>query len=102
MITHTLVYSFADTFTKPDRQAFFAELGEIFQGSELVESFDYRMHVPLPTDDHAPVFVASAVAWIRCADSASLEAVSAQPELVQFKGRWQKKSPYRVVWVNYE
>jgi hypothetical protein len=100
MVTHTLVFSFPETMPKPDREQFFSELGEAVLGTGLAQSFIHKPHLPLPSDAHAPVFVSSGLAEVRCADLAALEKLSVHPLLGEFVLRWHGRFPYQVVWVN--
>ncbi|MGP3970987.1 hypothetical protein [Streptomyces sp. 6N223] len=100
MVTHTLVFSFPETMSGPDRERFFSELADTIRGTGLAESFDHRPHLPLPSDTHAPVFVSSAMAEVRCADLAALKKLSVHPLLGEFVLRWHDRFPYQVVWIN--
>lgn len=102
MIIHTLVFSFADAMPDDERDQFFAEMKEVVIGSGLADKIDYTPHLRLPDDDYAPVFVASAIAELRCKDLPTLEKLSAYPPLNEFRENWQAKYPYKVVWVNHE
>ncbi|GAB3744480.1 hypothetical protein GCM10027598_79140 [Amycolatopsis oliviviridis] len=102
MLTHTLVFSFPDSMSGSDRERFFGELANIIGSSGIADSFVYRKHVPLAEESHAPVFVSSAIAEVRCADLGTLEKLSVHPPLGEFTQRWMTAFPYQVVWVNSE
>ena len=102
MLTHTLVFSFPDAMSGSDRERFSGELADIITGSGIADSFAYREHIPLGDESHAPVFVSSAIAEVRCADLAALEKLAAHPPLAQHIEHWMSVFPYRVVWVNIE
>jgi hypothetical protein len=102
MIIHTLVYSFPPAMPEQDREQFFREVKSIMLNPGHAQQVEYRPHLALAADDHAPVFVASAVAQISFPDLDALAATSALPAMREFMGRWQKRYPYKVVWVNHE
>ncbi|MBC2876908.1 MULTISPECIES: hypothetical protein [Streptomyces] len=100
-VIHTLVFSFSDTMPADQRDAFFAEMKTVVMGSKLAESIDHKPHLRLPDDDHAPVFVSSAIAEIRCKDLPTLRRLTAYGPLNDFRTRWQARYPYKVVWTNH-
>jgi hypothetical protein len=102
MITHTLIYSFPPAMTGQDRQQFFDEIGAIMLGEGNASKFERRPHLPLPADEHAPVFAATDIAQIAFADLDAVGAASALPALHELMGRWQARFPYKVVWANHE
>ncbi len=63
MTIHTLVFSLSPDMTVQDRQKFFAEMGSVMLNGGGQKS-EHRPHLPLPADDHAPVFKATDVVLI--------------------------------------
>ena len=102
MIIHTLVYSFPPAMPEQDREQFFREVKTIMLDSGLAQKVEHRPHLALPADEHAPVFVASVAMQVSFPDLDALAAASALPAMGEFMGRWQKRFPYKVVWVNHE
>jgi hypothetical protein len=102
MVTHTLIFSFLEEMSEMDRAQFFSEASAVILGSGLAESYQQRRHIPLPGDANSPVFVASAMAQVRCADLDAIQKLFTHPPLGEFVQRWQAKFPYQVVWVNTE
>jgi len=89
--------------TEGDRKQYFAEMREIVEESGLAEGFEHRDHIALPPmDEHAPVFVASALAQIVLPDLNAVGALGSTKALQEFMGRWQARYPYKVVWINTE
>ena len=103
MIIHTLVFSFDPAMTEEDRKQYFDELRQIVEESGFARGFEYRDHIALPPmDEHAPVFIASALAQIALPDLNAVGALGSAKPLQEFMGRWQARYPYKVVWVNTE
>jgi hypothetical protein len=101
MITHTLVFSFPVEMPAEARHQFFSEIGQIMVDLGGAAEFVHHAHLPAAENEHAPVFVASAIAQVQFSDLDQLAAASALPELETFIGRWQSRYPYKVVWVNH-
>jgi hypothetical protein len=101
MITHTLVFSFPVDMPAEDRDQFFSEIRQLMVDRGGAAKFEHHAHLPAAEDEHAPVFVASAIAQVQFSDLDQLAAASALPELETFIGRWQSRYPYKVVWVNH-
>ena len=53
-------------------------------------------------DEHAPVFVASAIAQIALPDINAVGTLGIAKPLQDLIGRWQSRFPYKLVWVNTE
>ncbi|QMU67345.1 hypothetical protein [Streptacidiphilus sp. P02-A3a] len=103
MVTHTLVFSFPADMTEADRDRFFQEGSALVLGSGLAESYEHRRHIPLVDDVGevlAPVFVASAIAQVRCRDLDAMRRLFAYPALGAFVQRWQRQFPYQAVTIN--
>jgi hypothetical protein len=101
MTIHTLVLSLSPDMTAQDRETFFAEMESIMLNGGG-QKFEHRPHLPLPADDHAPVFKATDVVQISFADLDAVAAAFALPALRDFTGAWQGRFRYKVVWVNHE
>jgi hypothetical protein len=101
MITHTLVFSFPGEMSAEERDDFFSEIRQLLVERGGAAKFDHHAHLPAAEDEHAPVFVASAIAQVQFSDLDQLETASALPELESFIGRWQSRYPYKVVWANH-
>jgi hypothetical protein len=101
MTIHTLVLSLSPDMTVQDREKFFAEMESVMLNGGA-RKFEHRPHLPLPADDHAPVFKATDVVQISFADLDAVAAAFALPALREFMGTWQGRFPYKVVWVNHE
>jgi hypothetical protein len=101
MITHTLVFSFPVEMTAEDRDQFFTEISHLMVDRGGATSFEHRAHQPAAGDEHAPVFVASAIAQVQFSELNQVGAASALPDLQSFIGRWQSRYPYKAVWVNH-
>lgn len=102
MIIHTLVYSFPAEMTDNDRDEFFHEVASIMLNRGHAQKVEYRPHLRLPADDHAPVFIASDISQVTFPDLDALAATSALPAMHEFMAKWQQRYPYQVVWVNHE
>ncbi|WP_431038993.1 hypothetical protein ACQYWQ_30235 [Streptomyces sp. P6-2-1] len=102
MMHHTMIVSFDSAIPDDDLNAYLKELETVLRESGLVETFAARHHVPVPGDEHSPVFVASAVVRIGFADTEALAASFAVPGVAELITRWQSRHPYKVVWVNHE
>jgi hypothetical protein len=100
MILHTLVFSFGDRRTPEERDEFLAQIKEICLGSGLTQHVATGAHKPATEDQHAPVFVSSAITQLLCENMETLGQLSAYKPLVTFEQEQQKLKPYRVVWVN--
>lgn len=104
-MTHTLVFQFAKRMSAADRDRFFSEGSALVLGSGFAQSYRHWPHIPLSDDVGAvvaPVFVATAMAQIRCADLDSMRKLFAYPPLLGFVQRWQAEFPYEAVSVNTE
>src|SRR6204780_2250130 len=102
MIVHTLVFSFGDGRTEGEQDEFLGKVTDISLKSGLCPRVEARKHLPLPTDAHAPVFVASAVAQLFCPSLEAVDELSGGDALVSFERSEQQRSPYGVVWANTE
>jgi hypothetical protein len=102
MIVHTLIYSFSPEMGDDEREAFFEEVAGIMLNEGQAQHVSHARHLRVPGDDHAPVFAASATAEVHFADLDALIQTSALTSMQDFVARWQKRRPYRAVWVNYE
>jgi hypothetical protein len=102
VIIHTLIYSFSPAMTAADHEEFFREVAGIMLGEGQAVTVEHRIHLPLPTDEHAPVFSATAVAQVTFPNLEALAETSALPSMRTFVGHWQTRFPYRVVWANHE
>jgi hypothetical protein len=102
MIIHTLVFSFGDGRNEAEQDEFLSTMTEISLKSGLCTRVETRKHLPLPTDAHAPVFVASAVAQLFCPSLEEIGELSVSDALVSFIRGEQQRSPYKVVWANTE
>jgi hypothetical protein len=101
MITHTLVFSFPAEMSVEERDQFFTDIRQLLVDRGGAAKFEHHAHLPAAEDEHAPVFVASAIAQVQFSDLAQLAAASALPELEALIGRWQSRYPYKVVWTNH-
>jgi hypothetical protein len=101
MTIHTLIFSFPDNMTQQDQDEFFSEIAPVMLASGA-EKFEHRPHQGLPADEHAPVFIASAIAQIQYPDLDTIAAAFRDPALGEFMGKWQGRFPYKVVWANHE
>ena len=101
MIVHTLVFSFGDGRTEGEQDEFLAKVTDISLKSGLCTRVEARKHLPLPTDAHAPVFVASAVAQLLPEPGGRRRAVGVR-RAMSFTRAEQQRSPYKVVWANTE
>jgi hypothetical protein len=102
MIVHTLIYSFSADMTDGHREEFFAQVSDIMVEQGHADRVEHRPHLPLPADEHAPVFVAGSVLQVVFPDLDALAATSALPAMRDFIGSWQARYPYKVVWANHE
>jgi hypothetical protein len=102
MIVHTLVFSFGDGRTEGEQDEFLGNVTDISLKSGLCTRVETRKHLPLPTDAHAPVFVASAVAQLFCPSLEAVGELSVSDQLISFTRAEQQRSPYKVVWANTE
>jgi hypothetical protein len=102
MVIHTLIFSFPSAMPEQDRKQFFEEIEALMLDEGHASKFEYRPHLPLPADQHSPVFAATDVAQIAFPDLDTVGAASALPALEQFIGRWQARFPYKLVWANHE
>lgn len=59
-------------------------------------------HIRVPGDDHAPVFISTAIVQLGLADIDALNATFAMPEAAELIRRLQSRYPYKAVWANHE
>jgi hypothetical protein len=102
MISHTMIVSFDSAIPDADLDQYLKDMESLMLDSGQVQTFTARRHLRVPGDDHAPVFVASAIVQLGVADLAALNAAFTLPGLEEFIGRWQSRFPYKVVWANHE
>lgn len=102
MMQHTMIVSFDQPIPDGDLDAYLKDVENLMMGSGHVRTFSARRHIRVAGDDHAPVFVATAVVQLGLADLDALDAAFAMPETFELIGRWQARHPYKVVWVNHE
>jgi hypothetical protein len=102
MICHTMLVAFEDPIPDADLDQYLADMEELMIGSGHVRTFAARRHIRVPADDHAPLFVPTAVVQLTVADRAALDAAFAVPGTEALIARWQARHPYKVVWVNHE
>jgi hypothetical protein len=100
MIIHTIVFSFPVEMPAEEKDQFFKEIRQLMVDQGGASHFEHHAHLPAASDEHAPVFVASAIARMQFSDLDQLETASALPDLETFIGRWQSRYPYKVVWAN--
>jgi hypothetical protein len=102
MISHTMIVSFDSPIPDADLDQYLKDIEELMMSSGYVHTFAARRHLPVPADDHGPVFTATAIVQLGVADTEALNAVFALPGVAQLIGRWQARYPYKVVWANHE
>jgi hypothetical protein len=102
MINHTMIISFDSPIPTAELDQFLADMKKLTLDSGLVQTVASRHHIRVPGDDHAPVFVASAIVQFGLADLEALTATFTIPGLEELIGRWQSRFPYKVVWANHE
>jgi hypothetical protein len=102
MISHTMIVSFDSPILDPELDQFLSEMKKLMLDSGHVETFESRRHIRIAGDDHAPLFVATAIVRLEVAEIADLDALFAVPGTEELIGRWQARFPYKVVWANHE
>ncbi|MDW6064620.1 hypothetical protein SAZ11_50210 [Streptomyces sp. FXJ1.4098] len=102
MIHHTMIVSFEDSIADSDLNEYLKDVENLMMGSGHVQTFSAKRHIRVPGDDHAPVFISTAVVQLGLTDIDALNATFAMPEAVELIRRWQSRYPYKVVWVNHE
>ncbi|MEU6994952.1 MULTISPECIES: hypothetical protein [unclassified Streptomyces] len=102
MIQHTMIVSFDNSIPESDLDAYLKDVENLMLGSGHVQAFSAGRHIRVPGDDHAPVFISTAVVQLGLADIDALNATFAMPEAVGLIRRWQARYPYKAVWVNHE
>ena len=102
MISHTMIVSFTEAIPDADLDQFLKEMENLMRDSGLVQTFAAQQRLRVPADDHSPVFAASAIVQVGFADVDALNASFTVPGVEEFIGRWQSRSPYKVVWANHE
>ena len=99
---HTMIVSFDASIPDAELDQYLAGIDKLVMGTGQVQTFAARRHLRVPGDDHAPLFVASAIIQIGVADLDALNALFTAPGMAEFIGYWQSRFPYRVVWANHE
>ena len=102
MITHTIIFSFDGSVAAEELDRFLAEVRELMLGPGRALSFSSARTVRVPSDDHAPVMVSSAIAQMAFSDIAAMEAASNLPDLERFIASQQQAHPYKLVWANHD
>lgn len=102
MINHTMIVSFNDGIPDAELDQYLREVEQVMRDSGTIERFAASKHIPVPADEHSPVFVASAVIQLGLADEQALNASFAAPGAPELIKRWQAKYPYQAVWANHE
>jgi hypothetical protein len=103
MVTHTIVFSFPDDMSEADRDQFFSEGSAVVLASGFAEAYLHGRNIPIVDEAAAalpPIFAASAIAYVRCADIDSAKKLFAHAPLGEFVKQWQAKFPYKAVSVN--
>jgi hypothetical protein len=103
MLIHTNVFSFDPALTEEDKDQFFTEMRQVVDESGLAKSFERHDHIALPPmDEHSPVFTTSSIVQIAVSDLNAVGTLAVSEPLQDFIGRWQARSPYKVVWFTTE
>lgn len=102
MIHHTMIVAFDEPIPSGELDEFLKGLEELTVGTGAFQSFTARHHLRVPSDDHAPVAIASAVVQLGLADLDALNASFTLPGLGEFIGSWQARRSYKAIWVNHE
>ncbi|WUV84976.1 hypothetical protein OG552_32090 [Streptomyces sp. NBC_01476] len=102
MISHTMIVSFDPSIPDADLDQYLKDMESLMTGSGRIQEFAAQRHIRVPGDDHAPLFVASAVVRFGLADLDALNAAFSTPGLEEFIQRWQSRYPYKVVWAHHE
>lgn len=96
-----MILSFDPTVPDADLDQFLQEMKDLMAESGLVQRVAAERHIRVAADDHAPLFVSSAIVRFDVADLAALNAAFTVPGIEELIGRWQARYPYRVVWANH-
>ncbi|WP_327174327.1 hypothetical protein OG599_02850 [Streptomyces sp. NBC_01335] len=102
MIHHTMIVAFDEPIPSDELDAYLQGLEKLTASTGTFHSFAARTHLRAPSDDHAPVAVASAVVQFALADLDALDAAFALPGIGEFIAGWQARRPYKAIWVNHE
>ncbi|PXY29877.1 hypothetical protein BAY59_11520 [Prauserella coralliicola] len=102
MLNHTMIVSFDQPIPDAELDQYLKDIENLMLGSGHVQTFSARRHIRVPTDDHSPVFVASAIVQLGVDDLDALNAVFTVPGAEDLIQRWQSRYSYKAVWINHE